>query len=105
RGEGLDREGEYSVENLTFKVLRNLGYLDKILKALRGAEDDRMSVTETEESYVCGWCGNATDETGNPTGGRGPSNHTKVNGKCCPGGSRDYQSQQEHEREMNDGLS
>ena len=24
RGEGLNREGEYSVENLSFKVLRNL---------------------------------------------------------------------------------
>ena len=46
RGEGLDREGEYSVENLTFKILRNLGYLDKILKALRDAEDRDLSIKE-----------------------------------------------------------
>lgn len=46
RGEGLQREGEYSVENLSFKVLRNLGYLDKIRNALDNAEDDAMSVSE-----------------------------------------------------------
>jgi len=44
RGEGLQREGEYSVENLSFKVLRNLGYLDKIRDALNSAEDRQLSV-------------------------------------------------------------
>jgi predicted nucleotidyltransferase len=29
RQSGLDKEGEYSTENLVFKLLRNLGYLDK----------------------------------------------------------------------------
>jgi len=46
RGEGLQREGEYSVENLTFKVLRNLGYTDKILKVLHDVEDNEMSIEE-----------------------------------------------------------
>jgi len=45
RGEGLARAGEYSVENLTFKVLRNMGYLNKILKALHSAEDRTLSIT------------------------------------------------------------
>jgi len=30
RQTGLDREGEYSIENLVFKVLRNTGYLKKL---------------------------------------------------------------------------
>jgi len=30
RQSGLDTKGEYSVENLAFKVLRNSGYLDKL---------------------------------------------------------------------------
>ena len=42
REQGLP--GEFSVENLTFKVLRNMGYLDKILKALADAEDRALSV-------------------------------------------------------------
>lgn len=46
RGEGLNREGEYSVENLSFKVLRNLGYLDKIRNALNSAEDRELSVRD-----------------------------------------------------------
>ena len=44
RGEGLRTGGEYSVENLAFKVLRNLGYLGKIRKALDDAEDRELSV-------------------------------------------------------------
>ena len=30
RQSGLDREGEYSNENLTFKVLRRSGHLDRM---------------------------------------------------------------------------
>ena len=30
RQSGLEKEGEFSTENLTFKLLRNLGYLDKL---------------------------------------------------------------------------
>jgi len=30
RKSGLEKYGEYSTENLTFKILRNNGYLDKL---------------------------------------------------------------------------
>lgn len=52
RGEGLTRKGgagEYSVENLAFKILRNMGYLDKIREALDNAEDRELSVREIAE--------------------------------------------------------
>lgn len=59
RGEGLHRKvagGEYSVENLAFKILRNMGYLDKIREALDNAEDRELSVenmrfNEIEEGF------------------------------------------------------
>lgn len=41
---GLDRVGEFSVENLTFKVLRNLGYLDKLSKAYHHQQDAELSL-------------------------------------------------------------
>lgn len=47
RAEGLYKKnngGEYSVENLAFKILRNMGYLDKIRVALDSAEDRELSV-------------------------------------------------------------
>lgn len=47
RGEGLSGDGEYSVENLTFKILRNKGYLNKIRLALDDAEDRDLSVEAT----------------------------------------------------------
>lgn len=100
RGEGLQKGGEYSVENLAFKVLRNMGYLAKIRNALDDAEDRELSIEEAAGSYKCGWCGGATSPGGNPTGKKGKADAKKVNGKCCPGGSRDYQSQQGHEEEM-----
>lgn len=34
RGEGLRREGEFSVENLVFKKLRNQGYIEKIIELI-----------------------------------------------------------------------
>jgi hypothetical protein len=48
RKAGLAKGGEFSVENLAFKVLRNLGYLDKILGALRNAEDDELTLGQGE---------------------------------------------------------
>jgi len=99
RGEGLAREGEFSVENLAFKVLRNMGYLDKIRQAAKDAEDDELTLEDTG-AHKCGWCGGATSPGGNPTGKKGSAGAKKVNGKCCPGGSRDYQSQKSHEDEM-----
>ena len=37
RGEGLLREGEFSVENLVFKKLRNEGYIEKIIELISKA--------------------------------------------------------------------
>jgi len=48
RQAGLSREGEFSVENLTFKALRNNGYIDKIRKYFVKAQDDELSLKETQ---------------------------------------------------------
>ena len=37
RKEGLAREGEFSVENLAFKKLRNEGYIEKIIELISKA--------------------------------------------------------------------
>jgi hypothetical protein len=44
RRSGLDREGEFGVENLAFKVLRNMGYLDKISKLYNHKQDQELSL-------------------------------------------------------------
>jgi predicted nucleotidyltransferase len=44
RQAGLDTYGEFSTENLTFKVLRNQGYLDKLHNAKTQAQDRRLSI-------------------------------------------------------------
>jgi hypothetical protein len=44
RQSGLDAGGEFSVENLTFKVLRNLGYISKLSKAFYQKQDDKLSL-------------------------------------------------------------
>jgi len=44
RKAGLDRGGEYSVENLTFKVLRNEGYLSKLWDAKTKAFDRKLTL-------------------------------------------------------------
>lgn len=44
RQSGLDDEGEFSTENLAFKVLRNQGYLDKLHKARTAIQDHRLSI-------------------------------------------------------------
>jgi len=49
RKAGLEREGEYSVENLTYKVLRRIGYLDKLRDLGIEAYDVSMSL---EEKYL-----------------------------------------------------
>lgn len=45
RQAGLAKEGETSVENLTFKALRNNGYVEKLRSAIRRAEDDDLSLS------------------------------------------------------------
>jgi hypothetical protein len=48
RQAGLDTAGEYSVENLAFKTLRNNGYLRKLSNLKGDAYDARMSLKETK---------------------------------------------------------
>jgi uncharacterized protein with von Willebrand factor type A (vWA) domain len=44
RRAGLDTAGEFGVENLTFKILRNLGYLDVLNKAYHNEQDQDLSL-------------------------------------------------------------
>lgn len=44
RKAGLERYGEFSMENLVFKVLRNGGYLEKLSKHTIEATDDELSL-------------------------------------------------------------
>jgi hypothetical protein len=44
RRSGLDTYGEFGVENLAFKVLRNLGYIDKLTKAYLNRQDAELSM-------------------------------------------------------------
>lgn len=44
RRSGLDKYGEFGVENLAFKVLRNLGYLEKLSKAYNQQQDAELSL-------------------------------------------------------------
>lgn len=44
RKSGLEQAGEFSVENLTFKVLRAKGYIDKLRQRIRQLEDEELSL-------------------------------------------------------------
>jgi hypothetical protein len=44
RRAGLDAGGEFSVENLAFKVLRNQGYIDRLSKAFHQQQDRDLSL-------------------------------------------------------------
>lgn len=46
RKAGLARAGEWSVENLVFKILRNLGLIDKITDQIRELEDQELSLEQ-----------------------------------------------------------
>lgn len=46
RQKGLSGDGEYSVENLVFKEVRNLGYLDRLKELLDIITTNRLSITE-----------------------------------------------------------
>ena len=48
---GLDRAGEFSTENLAFKIIRNKGYLDKLYKNKNQKFDQELSIDESAESY------------------------------------------------------
>ena len=46
RRAGLERAGEWSVENLVFKILRNLGLIDEITEKIRELEDAELSLEQ-----------------------------------------------------------
>lgn len=48
RQSGLERAGEFSVENLTFKELRRNGYIEKLFDCRNEAIDKRLSAEEEE---------------------------------------------------------
>jgi hypothetical protein len=49
RKNGLEREGEFSVENIAFKVLRAKGYIDQLRQHIYDLEDKAMSLGEQNE--------------------------------------------------------
>ena len=44
RETGIHNGGEFSPENLVFKLLRNYGYMDKIKDAIRKEEDSEINL-------------------------------------------------------------
>jgi hypothetical protein len=48
RKAGLERGGEWSVENLVFKILRNLGLIDQITEKIRELEDQELSLEQQD---------------------------------------------------------
>jgi predicted nucleotidyltransferase len=46
RQSGLESGGEYSYENLTFKLLRRNGYIEKLLKLKTDITDKKLSLTQ-----------------------------------------------------------
>jgi predicted nucleotidyltransferase len=52
RESGLVKGGEYSEENLVFKILRRNGYLEKIKKLKDKLVDNRLSLKERKEQMI-----------------------------------------------------
>jgi nicotinamide mononucleotide adenylyltransferase len=52
RQAGLDKSGEYSVENLAFKDLRNTGYLDKLNDLKNKLIDKTISLNESSQNNI-----------------------------------------------------
>jgi hypothetical protein len=48
RKAGLERAGEWSTENLAFKLLRNLGLIDQINDLVRELEDQELSLEQAQ---------------------------------------------------------
>jgi hypothetical protein len=48
RQSGLERAGEWSVENLAFKILRNLGLIDELTDRIRELEDKNLSLEQAQ---------------------------------------------------------
>ena len=63
RRSGLDTEGEFGVENLAFKILRNQGYIDRLQHAEIDHQDAELSLKENKQQpvnedndYMAGHC-------------------------------------------------
>jgi hypothetical protein len=50
RKTGLEREGEFSVENLAFKVLRVKGFINQLRQHIYDLEDERLSLENAHEN-------------------------------------------------------
>ena len=48
RKAGLEKAGEWSTENLVFKILRNLGMIDKLTQEIRDLEDEELSLEQAQ---------------------------------------------------------
>ena len=48
RKAGLARAGEWSTENLVFKIIRNLGLIDQIAEKIRELEDQELSLEQQD---------------------------------------------------------
>jgi hypothetical protein len=48
RKAGLERAGEWSVENIVFKILRNLGIIDQISDKIQELEDSELSLEQVD---------------------------------------------------------
>ena len=48
RSAGLKKSGEFSIENLIFKELRNLGYFDRVNQYIQSKEDEKLSLTKNK---------------------------------------------------------
>lgn len=50
RKAGLEREGEFSVENIAFKVLRVKGFINQLRQHIYDLEDERLSLENSNEN-------------------------------------------------------
>ena len=46
RKAGLEKAGEWSTENLVFKILRNVGMIDKLTQEIKDLEDEELSLEQ-----------------------------------------------------------
>jgi len=51
RKAGLEKAGEWSTENIVFKVLRNMGLIDKMTQLIRELEDEELSLEQAKLLY------------------------------------------------------
>lgn len=52
RKAGLERAGEWSVENIVFKILRNLGIIEQISQKIRELEDQELSLEQQSNQVL-----------------------------------------------------